>query len=250
MKTVLVIIGSLVGLGIVALFVVGLTLGKIVTHGINTYGPGYTQTTVQVQSVHLSPLSGSGSVENLVVGNPSGWASDHAFSVGKVAFAIAPTTLIGDHVLINSLVVESPNIVYETKFTTSNLQDLLKNIQKNDTEKSATTPEKKSVKKIEIKNLQLSDAKITLIAGGRTQTVSIPTITMKNMGTRSGGLTPAQLSAAVLKEITRASLQAAAKGILNSTSIDQLTTKGVDTLKKLLGGAQSSESQPAPTASP
>ena len=250
MKTFLIAIGSLVALFVVALVVVGMTLGRIVTHGINTYGPQYTQTTVKVDSVRLSPLSGSGSVENLVVGNPQGWTSDHAFSVGKIALAIQPSSLFGDHVVINSLVVQSPDIVYETQLTTSNLQDLLKNIQKNDTEKTERTPEKKQPKRIEIKSLQLKDAKVTLIANGRTQTVTIPSISMENVGSAQGGLTPAQLSAAILKEIARTSLEAAAKGIFNGASLDKLSNKAADTLKQLFGSGRKSQPQSTPATSP
>jgi uncharacterized protein involved in outer membrane biogenesis len=245
MKTFLIIIGSLVALVIVALIVVGMTLGRIVTHGINTYGPQYTQTTVKVDNVHLSPLSGSGSVENLVVGNPQGWTSDHAFSLGKIALAVQPSSLFGDHVVVNSLVVQSPDIVYETRVTNSNLQDLLKNIQKNDAEKSETTPEKKQPKKIEIKSLQLNDAKVTVIAEGRTQTITIPSISMENVGSAQGGLTPAQLSAAILKEIARTSLEATAKSLLNGASLEKLGSKAADTLKQLFGKEQKSHPQPA-----
>ena len=246
MKTVLVIIGSLLALALVALIVISMTLGKIVTHGINTYGPQYSQTKVQVDAVHLS-LTGSGAVENLVVGNPQGWTSDHAFSVGKIALSVAPGSLFGDHVVINSLVVQSPNIVYETQFTTSNLQDLLKNIQKNDAQKTETASQKTQPKKIEIKSLQLADAKITVIARGRTEVVTVPSITMENVGTSQGGLTPAQLSTAILKEIARTSLQAAAKGIFDGASLDKVTSKAADTLGKLFGTGQKPTPQPAAT---
>ncbi|HEY9156148.1 MAG TPA: AsmA family protein [Opitutaceae bacterium] len=251
MKTFLVIIGGLVALVILALLVVGMTLGRIVTHGINTHGPQYTQTKVQVDSVHLSPLSGSGSIENLVVGNPEGWTSDHAFSVGKIALSIQPSSLLGDHVVVNSLVVQSPDIVYETQYTTSNLQDLLKNIQKNDTEKTESAPaEKKPPKKIEIKSLQLDNAKITIIASGRTQTVTVPSISMENVGTSQGGLTPAQLSTAILKEVARTSLQAAAKGFFSGTGLDKLTSKATDTLNQLIGKGSKTSHQPATTPAP
>jgi uncharacterized protein involved in outer membrane biogenesis len=249
MKTFLIIIGGLIALCVVALFVAGLTLGRIVTHGINTHGPQYTQTKVQVDAVRISPLSGSGSVENLIVGNPQGWTSDHAFSVGKIALAIQPFSLLGDHVVISSLVVENPEIVYETQYTTSNLQDLLKNIQKNDTEKTENAPpEKKQPKKIEIKSLQLNNAKIILIASGRTQTVSIPSISMENVGTSQGGLTPAQLSAAVLKKIVRTSLEATAKGLFNKSSLDKLTEKATNTFNQLFGKSREQTDQPATTS--
>ncbi len=248
MKTFLVIIGSLLALALIGFFILGLTLGSIVKREINTYGPQYTQTTVQVDSVRLSPLSGGGSVEHLVIGNPPGWQSDHSFSLGKIALELKATSLLSDHVIIDSLAIDSPDIVYETKYTSSNLQDLLKNIQKDDTAKEANrAPDKKPPPKIEIKVLQLTNAKITVIASGHTQVVTIPSIRMENVGTSDGGLTPGQLSVAVLKEITRQSLQAAAKDFFNSTSLDKVANKAADALKRLL---QPDSTQAEPTPAP
>ena len=40
-----------------------------------------------------------------------------------------PGSLLKDHIVINSIVISEPEITLETKITSSNLQDLLKNIQ-------------------------------------------------------------------------------------------------------------------------
>ena len=68
-------IGLLV-LIVVAVIVVGLFLGKIVKAGVERVGPKITQTTLTVDAVDLSLLTGSATVKNLVVGNPArqiGW---------------------------------------------------------------------------------------------------------------------------------------------------------------------------------
>ena len=55
---------------LVAVVVVGLSLGSIVKKGVETVGPQITETTITLDAVNLSLLTGSAGVKNLVVGNP------------------------------------------------------------------------------------------------------------------------------------------------------------------------------------
>ena len=72
-KKILLIAGiGLLVLIVVAVIVVGLFLGKIVKTGIETVGPKITQTTLTVDAVDVSLLTGSAKVKNLVIGNPAG----------------------------------------------------------------------------------------------------------------------------------------------------------------------------------
>ncbi|HTV76420.1 MAG TPA: hypothetical protein VMD57_05415, partial [Candidatus Baltobacteraceae bacterium] len=50
---------------IIALIVIGVCLNHIVKTAVNTYGPRLTQTTVRVDSVDLSLLTGSARVKGL-----------------------------------------------------------------------------------------------------------------------------------------------------------------------------------------
>ncbi len=61
---------AVVVLLLIVAVVVGASLGKIVKVGIETVAPKITQTSVTVDSVDLSLLSGSAGVNGLVVGNP------------------------------------------------------------------------------------------------------------------------------------------------------------------------------------
>lgn len=247
MKTFLGIAVGLIVLLFLASFVIAFSLGSIVKRGVNTYGPQYTQTTVSLASAEISPLSGKGSLNKLVVGNPTGWQSDHAFSLGTISVELAPRSLIGDHIVVNRLLIDSPDIVYEAKLTSSNLQDLLKNIQQatKSADNTAAQPgEKNPPKKIEVVSLTLTNAKITVIAGGRTQVVNVPSINLENLGTNQGGLTPPALAAAIVKELSRQALQSAAQGMLNLGSIDKVSSKAADGLRQLFGSEKSTAAKP------
>lgn len=249
MKVFLYIVGAVVALLVVAFLVVAFSLGAIIKKGVNTKGPEITQSSVVLGGAKISPFSGHGTLSNLVVGNPRGWTSDHAFSLGQIAIDVQPRSLLGDHVVINNLTIEQPEIVYETKLTSSNLQDLLKNIQQATGGTEASPAEGKPVK-IELRNFKLSDARITVRAGQKVGTVQMPTLTLQNLGTNEGGLTPQQLSVAILKEVTTQAIQAAAQVALDQGLLDKAGIKAGDELRKLLGGDKDKATAPKPTAQP
>src|SRR5665213_1612590 len=130
MKAILVWVCSIV----VALLVVGYIsavffLGSIVRAAVNRLGPALTQTKLELASANLSPLSGSGTLSGLFVGNPQGWSSDKAFYLTKVHIDVVPSSIFSDHIVVNEITIDGPEFVYETKIVSSNIGDLLKNIQ-------------------------------------------------------------------------------------------------------------------------
>jgi hypothetical protein len=229
MKKLLYVFGGVLVLLVIIFFAVALSLGSIIKSGVNKVGPQVTQTSVELGSAQVSPFSGHGTLSNLVVGNPPGWQSAHAFSLGQISMDVEPRSLMGDHVVINSIVIDQPDIIYETRLTSSNLQDLLKNIQASTGgEKEPKTKDGKPMK-IEVKSFRLQNAKLTAIAAGNSATVEMPAVVLENLGTQEGGLTPQQLAVAVVKEVTAQAVQAGASAALESGALE----KG---LRKILGG--------------
>jgi hypothetical protein len=214
MKILLSIIGALVALAVVALLIVAFMLGSLVKKGVNHAGPQITQTNVVLEDAQISPFSGKGTLKGLTVGNPAGWTTPRAFYLGEISIDMEPGSLTKDHIVINSIVIDQPEITFETKITSSNLQDLLKNIQQSSSSTSTTetkpqpsgdkpagpAAEGKPVK-IEVKSFRLQNAKVIVSSMGTNVPVEIPALIMENLGTREGGLTPEELSAAVLKEV-------------------------------------------------
>ena len=105
-------IGLLV-LIVVAVIVVGLFLGKIVKAGMEAVGPKITQTTLTVDAVDVSLLTGSATVKNLVIGNPQGYKAPSAISVGLAAVSVSSMSVLSDKIVVKSIRVESPEITFE-----------------------------------------------------------------------------------------------------------------------------------------
>ena len=220
MKIVLYIIGSLVALGIVAVLIVAFMLGSIVKKSVNHIGPQITQTSVVLEDAKISPFSGKGTLGGLTIGNPPGWTTPRAFYLGEISIDMEPGSLMKDHIVINSIVIDKPEITFETRITSSNLQDLLKNIQKSSEgdgtsqpsgSEDSTAPDSGQDVKLEVKSFRLENAKVIVAGAGTSVPVEIPALVMENLGTREGGLTPQQLAAAVMKEITAQVAQAGAR---------------------------------------
>ena len=94
-KKILLITGvALLVLIVVAVIVVGLFLGNIVKMGVNTVGPKITRTTLTVDAVNVSMLTGSATIKNLVLGNPEGFKAPNAVSVGLVAVSASPMSVL------------------------------------------------------------------------------------------------------------------------------------------------------------
>ena len=227
---VLTVIGAVITIG---------SINYIVKAGIEKFGPKITRTTVTVGSVNLSPLSGSGSISDLVVGNPEGFKAEHIFKLSKISFKLDTSSLMAKNIIINDISIESPDIVYELNQGGTNLDELLRAVRsssyQNSTEvssgeKSGEYPEKKVV----IENLKIMSGNITLAASllnseSAGASTILPDIHLKDIGKTSGGAT---FPEAITKVITAVSKKVA------TVSLDPNNLKGAaDGLKGTLDGA-------------
>ncbi len=250
MKKLLIILGCLVALVVVGAIVASFFLGSIVTKGVNTFAPKITGTAVTLDSASISPLTGSGTLKGLFVGNPEGWKSDKAFSFEKIHVSVVPGSLIGDHIIVKEVIIDSPQFVYETKIISSNIKDLLAQIEKNigggTSEKPAGQPTTKEGKplKFEVKSFRLENAKVTLGVGPTAITVPMPPIVLTDLGTKEGGITADQLAAKVMTNILSNITKAVANSALNvggsagaatSDAVSGAAKKAGEGIKKLFG---------------
>lgn len=217
-------------------------LGSAVKAGVNQIGPRITQTKVELAGASISPITGSGTLEGFVVGNPAGWSDANALSLGRVHLSIEPSSLLGDTIVINDLTIEQPEFTYETKLVASNIGDLLKNIEAS-VGGGKDQPEQKDAKprKFVVKHFKLADGKVTLGVGPTALPLPLPSLELTDLGVKEGGLTAGQLSIAVMRQVlanvVSATTQAAMKtgGTMGAAAGDAAKKAGQG-LKKLFGG--------------
>ncbi len=230
-------------------FYIGLTyfLGSIVKTGVNTFGPKLTQTRVELGGATLSPLSGSGTLSGFAVGNPKGWSEGNAFYLGKVHVDLEPFSIFRDHIVINEIIIDQPEFLYETKLVSSNIKDLLKSIETFTGGSQAPRTEGGKPIKFVVKKFKLTNGKAVLGMGPTAVPVSLPPISITDLGVKEGGITPDQIAAIlmqrVLGDIVTATAQAALQvgstsGANLSEAAGEATRKAGESVKKLFGGGE------------
>lgn len=239
-------------LGVIALVVIGFFLGPIVTKAVNTVGPKITGTKVELDGASIFPLTGSGTLKGLFVGNPEGWESDKAFYLGEVRGSVQPFSILGDHIVINEVFIDGPELVYEKKiFGGSNIDALLKQVEANigggKTEPAKTGEKPGKPVKFAIKSLRIQNVKVSMGIGKAMVSVPMPPITITDLGVAEGGITPDQVVAAVLRAVTAnigaATAEAAKKaggalldgGKDAGSAVKDAGKSAVDGVKKLFG---------------
>ncbi len=224
-------------------------LGHIVKAGVNTFGPKLTQTKVELQAATISPVTGAGTLRGLVVGNPKGWSEGNAFSLGRVHVDVAPMSLLGDHIVIEEISIDGPEFLYETRFVSSNIKDLLKNIEdfSGGGREAQTQPATKDGKPIRfvVRKFRLTNGVARLGVGPTAIPVPLPPIALDDLGVKEGGITPEQLAGAVMKNVLGSIVTGSAEALANmgstraANALEQTkdaAKKAADGVKKLLGG--------------
>jgi hypothetical protein len=216
MKKLLIIGGGITGVCVLALVIASFFLGSIVTRGVNGYGPKLTNTRVSLSNADISPFSGSGTLRGFKIGNPAGWSDADLASFGKIHVSVVPSSIRGDHIIINDIDVEAPLFDYETKLVSSNVNDLLANIEKAGGGSSAPRATAKNGKpiKLEVRHFRVHDGVVRLGAGKAAVRIPLPPIELSDIGTRENGVTPNQLATVVMRSITRDIVRATTQAAL------------------------------------
>jgi uncharacterized protein involved in outer membrane biogenesis len=247
---------ALVVVVILAVLAVGLFLDGAIKKGVETFGPKLTKVDIKLQSVSLSLFSGSGGIKGLVVGNPEGFKTPSAISVGTATVALKPGSLLSHKIVIKSIKVQGPEITYETDLKHNNLSKILSNVQEatggggqepaKPTE-PAPPKEAKPAKTLEVDDFVISGGRIHVSVttlGGQAATIPLPDIHLQGLGTGPEGITPAELTKRVLEAIEKVAAQASSgavndigKGAIYFTKdAGGLGTNAVDKVTKGLGG--------------
>ncbi|WP_269525608.1 hypothetical protein [Coraliomargarita parva] len=208
-KKILLILVLLAVAGVAAIYFFGSSaLNSGIKNGVETYGPRVTQTTVRLDAVNLSVLSGNGKLTGLYIGNPEGYQSENIFALGEIEVEIDKGTVFSDKIVINKIIINKPEMSYEKKLMGSNVKDLLKNIEDFTGGSSETAPSEETAtesdgasKKVVIKQLVIDECTVYVGALGVGQTVTLPRIEMTDIGEGDQSVTLAQATNLILTQV-------------------------------------------------
>ena len=237
---------AVVAVVVIALIVIGVFLNHIVRRAIETHGPRLTQTSVSLDTVDLSLLTGSAKVKGLAVGNPEGYRTPHSIMAGEIAVGLDPMSIFSRKVVIRSIHIESPNITFEGGLEGNNLSQILDNV--NSTGRGGGTlstnaeAAPKAEKKYEVDDLVISGAKVQVIINGigmaKPQVIPLSDIHLTNLGKNGDGMTAAELTRRILIAISSATIQTvvqtAAELDKNAATLKRANQHAVKQLNKAL----------------
>ena len=209
-------------LGLVVIVALGaflylyMNLNSLIKQGVEEYAPQYTQTNVTLGGASILFLSGSGGLSNLVVANPKGYKAAEALSLGALDIKLDIETINSDVIVINSIDIVAPEITYEPGGKAgSNLQQLAKNVQ-NSTKSSGSKStdsdsESAKKKKVIIDRLTISNGAVSILTPLTDEPLNatLPTITMTEIGRKTGGQLISEVVKQVMKKISDATSKAA-----------------------------------------
>ena len=222
------VILALVVVVIVVLLGVWMFLGTVIRTGVQQVGSAVTKCDIKVEDVSVSLLRGKVSIRNLVVGNPEGFKTANAFTLGSVDVSMKPLSVLSDRIIIDEILVEAPELTYELALSklTSNLGQMQKNVeeflasdsapeQKTEEKKDEKAPEKeKPGKKVQINHVRVSGGKIRLSATpaqGVALPIPLPTIDLNDIG-KEKEVSGLEATATVLKETLSSAVSVGSEG--------------------------------------
>lgn len=183
------------------------SIDRMVKNSIETIGSEMTGTSVTVDRVSISPLSGNGTIYGFRVANPDDFGQEDAISIGEISISLDLWSIFSDEIVINELIVDSPSVYVEQQIPDNNLQLILTNVKN-------ATPEQTSEKGMVIDYFVMRGGSAELyteIGGERTANVEISEIELRDIG--RGGVQKAVNEAIeeIVQDVVEQSLRAAAQ---------------------------------------
>jgi hypothetical protein len=208
MKKMLVILGIIAVIVIGGLILLFTSLDSIVTAAIEHFGSMTTKTEVKVSSFTLKLKSGEGSVKGMYIGNPSGFTTSNAFTLGDISIKIDPSTVTKDVVVIDRIFVSKPHVTYEINDSGQSninvINENIKQLQGRSAPEATREEEKdKSAVKLLIRQFEIEGGQIDVHIPVQPEplTAKMPRIELANLG--SGGEPPGEIAAKILSALVK-----------------------------------------------
>jgi len=190
------------------------SLDSLVASAIRKYGPEITGVSVKLSGVSIKPADGTAALRGLVVGNPKGYQTDHALSLGEISMTLDIGSLTRDVILIKQISIIKPEVTYEYASGGSNLDAIQRHVDNYVAEKTGGKggpKDKGPGKKLIIDHVYIKDAKASVsaeILKGKAISVPLPDLHLRDIGRKSNGATAGETAKQVLGAITQSVTQA------------------------------------------
>ena len=215
------------------------SIDGIVKKQIETVGSELTGVPVSVESVNLDLSEGKGKISGLTIENPPGYATDTAFKLNELILNIDLISIPNSEPLIlKQLLIDGLETNLEIKEATSNLTEISNAIRKNTKQAEDKTQSGQDGKPITItvQELVISRSTINVIDQEKSNSQSLPSISLRNVGGEQG-TTPANLAGTVVTKLISEILKEAALDMIKEAvkeKVGEITKGLLDSINKAL----------------
>jgi len=243
MKKILLILSAVVLVAVAGAFgYLYLSLNSLVKKAVETVGPKITRTDVKLASAVLLPLSGSGSLNGLVIGNPEGFGKSYAIKVGSISISVDRNSLFSDTIIINEILIKKTSITLEGTLQGNNLGKLMQNIKSYDTGSKPSSEKKQTSsasRKFIVKRVLVSGTELNVAASALGQSVSqslpLGDLHLENLGSDGSGISAAAISQQILTPLINSAIRQGLT-ILSKQGLKQLEQQGAGQIQNALKG--------------
>lgn len=217
MKALKIVLIVLVVLVAAALVAASFLMKDIVRKSVPVIGQKTLKVPVTLGNIDFSLFRGAIRLDDLVVGNPSGFNTDHAFKVKTILVEWEPRSVLTKRIVIKNITVDSPDIIFEQGLSGNNFGKIMDNLKKPDETKKEPAAEapaesgkdEKTKVVIDLFLIKNGTIKLSLPGMGSAATpVPLPEVRLTDIGKESGGASPADIMtkifSALFESLTKA----------------------------------------------
>jgi uncharacterized protein involved in outer membrane biogenesis len=248
MKKILIRIAlALIVLLIAGVITLTLNLDRGIKKVVETVGPQITQVPVKLDGVSLSVFSGSGALKGLTIGNPEGYKTPEAMSVGLASVAVNPGSIFSDKIVVKHIRIEAPKITFELGPGGNNLQRIQKNLEAAGGGVAPATPTEPAKETGPGKKLQVDEVVVTggmvtfgvAALGGKVYEAPLPEVRLEKLGQGPDGITAAELGKVILSKINEQAIKTYGDKLAEAgaAALNELTAKATNAVNEATSDA-------------
>lgn len=171
-------------------------LDHLVRRAIVEQGSTLIGAPVKLDGVHIDPASGLGELQGLTIGNPAGFKTPHLLKVQKVLVQVDIGTLTQPVITLKNIELQAPDVIYEKGERQTNIEAIQAHIVQQLGAPKPAEGGSSAPKKFIVEHFLLQQAQAQASAAfmnGKTMSLQLPPLEMRDLGKAEGGLTGAQL---------------------------------------------------------
>ncbi len=185
-------------------------IDSIVKTAIEKGGSKVTAVDVLLDNVKIDLTSATAALNGFTVKNPNGFDTDYALSLSGINVEIDKTSIGSDVIIIKSVNIDGPKVIYELGANGSNIDAIQKNVKRftSDVNNSSNnSPSNGDDVKIIIENLIIKNGEVGISAGflaGKKMSLPLPKIHLRDIGKDGdkSGASTAEIAAKIMNALS------------------------------------------------